>query len=111
MQKINDLKLYLAKIPDGDKVYSFLTNLTEKTPKGRHDFNDNVYVNAVSYETKSEFDGVFESHREYIDLDVLIQGEEKTYYSKKDEMTITKEYDGQEDYEFFKKRIFINNNY
>ena len=74
MQKINDLKLYLAKIPDGDKVYSFLANITEETQKGRHDFNDNVYVNVVSYETKVDFDGIFESHREYVDLHVLIQG-------------------------------------
>ena len=102
MKKIIDLKSYLAKIPDGEKVYSFLTSITEETPKGRHDFNDKVYVNVVSYETKDRFDGIFESHREYIDLHVLIQGEEKIYYGDRKDMTVTKEYDSQGDYELLK---------
>ena len=102
MQRINEIKSYLAKIPDGEKVYEFLTSITEETPKGRHDFNDRVYVNVVSYETKDGFDGIFESHREYIDLHVLIQGEEKIYYDKKEDMIVTKEYDSQGDYELLK---------
>ena len=111
MQRINEIKSYLAKIPDGEKVYEFLTSITEETPKGRYDFNDNVYVNVVSYETKDGFDGIFESHREYIDLHVLIQGEEKIYYGKKEDMTVTKEYDNQDDYELLKGDKYSSINY
>lgn len=111
MEKIIDLKLYLEKIPDGEKVYSFLTSITEETPKGRHDFNNKVYVNVVSYETKDGFDGIFESHREYIDLHVLIHGEEKIYYDKKEDMTVTKEYDEQGDYELLKSNKYYSLNY
>ena len=99
MQRIINLQDYLSKIPYGDKLYSFLTEITEETPRGRHDISDKVYVNVVSYETKDGFDGIFESHRDYIDLHVLIKGEEKIYYGKREGMTVTKEYDKAGDYE------------
>ena len=106
MKKIDDLKIYLAKIPDGDKAYSFLTEITEKTPKGRHDIGDNVYINLVSYETQKDFDGIFERHKGYIDLHVLIKGEEKIYYGKKKEMTVIKKYEKAGDYELLKSEKY-----
>ena len=104
MRKTDNLKEYLCKIKDGEKVYDFLLSIDENTPKGRHDFNENLYVNVVSYETKNadNFDGVFESHRDFIDLHVLISGEEKIFYGDKSDMAVTKEYDKAGDYELLK---------
>lgn len=102
MKKINDLKEYLNKIKDGEKVYEFLCSIDENTPKGRYDFNENLYCNVVSYETKESFDGIFESHRDFIDLHVLIAGEEKIYYGDKNTMVVAKEYDSKGDYELLK---------
>ena len=102
MKKITDLKAYLSKIPDGKEVYDFLLSIDGNTPKCRRNFNDKVYVNILSLETKENFDGIFESHREYIDLHVIIQGEEKIYYGDRKDMTVTKEYDSQGDYELLK---------
>ena len=104
MKTIENLKTYLSKIEDGEKVYEFLRSVNEKTTKGRHDFNLNLYVNVVSYGTKNgnSFDGVFESHREYIDVHVLISGEEKIFYGKKRDMSIMEKYDETDDYEMLK---------
>ena len=102
MKKIINIQEYLSKISDGDKVYSFLTGINEETPKGRHDIGDKVYVNVVSYETKKDFDGIFENHKEYIDLHVLINGEEKIYYGKRVDMVVTNKYDKSCDYELLK---------
>ena len=102
MKKITDLKSYLKSINDGDKVYRFITETDENTPKGRHDFNENLYVNVVALKTGESFDGVFESHRDYIDLHVLIDGEEKIYYGDKDGMAVIKVYDKDGDYELLK---------
>ena len=108
MQKIENLKEYLSKIQDGNKVYAFLLSIDAKTPTGRHDFNENLYVNVVAYETKNadNFDGVFESHRDYIDAHVLIDGEEKIFYGDRKEMSITKEYDKTGDYELLKGKDY-----
>ncbi len=47
-------------IKDGAKVCEFLWSIDEAISKGRYDFNENLYVNLVSYETKStnNFDGI-----------------------------------------------------
>ena len=111
MRKIENLKEYLSRIPDGEKVYDFLLSINENTPKGRHDFNENLYVNVVSYETKNGFDGIFESHRDYVDLHVLIKGVERIYYGKREDMTVAKKYDKAGDYELLKGDEYSSVNY
>lgn len=108
MKKITDLKEYFSKIKDGDKVYEFLCNTNENTQKGRHDFNENLYINVVSYETKESFEGVFESHKDYIDLHALVSGEEKIYYGDREKMIITKDYDKDGDYELLKGQDYFS---
>lgn len=99
MKKIIDLEKYLSTIVDGDKVFEFIKSIDYATPKGITHFNENLYVNVVESNTKEEFDGVFESHNEYIDVQVLIKGQEKMYYGDRRDMKIVKEYDSQKDYE------------
>ena len=102
MKKITDIKSFLENIKDGERVYEFICGINENTPKGRYDFNENIYVNVVSQETKESFDGIFESHRDFIDLHVLVAGEEKIYYGDKNAMVVAKEYDKTGDYELLK---------
>ena len=108
MIKIENLKIYFSTIPDGEKVCDFLLAIDENTPKGRHDFNENLYVNVVYYETKNAdcFDGIFESHKDFVDLHVLIDGEEKIFYGDKSDMVVTKEYDKSGDYELLKGKKY-----
>ena len=111
--KIVDIKKYLSKIKDGEKVYAFLIKADENTEKGRHDFNESLYVNVVSYETKNTelFDGIFESHKDFIDLHVIIKGEEKIFYGKKSDMTVSKDYDKAGDYELLKGEKYSSVDY
>lgn len=111
MRKITDLKSYLRNIKDGEKVYEFLCSINSDTDKGRHDFNEDLYVNVVTYKTKENFDGVFECHRDFIDLHVLIDGAETIYYGYRDKMCITKEYDEIGDYELLKGNDYLNVTY
>lgn len=104
MRKTENVQEYLSKIKDGEKVYAFLTGVNDQTPKGRRDFNENLYVNVVTYKTKKaeSFDGIFEVHRDYTDLQVILSGEERLFYGDKKGMTLTKEYDKAGDYELLK---------
>ncbi|MCQ2436869.1 MAG: YhcH/YjgK/YiaL family protein [Clostridia bacterium] len=40
---------------------------------------DNLFVNAANYATHDETDAMFEAHRKYIDVMVMIEGEELIY--------------------------------
>ena len=111
MRKITDLKEYLSNIPDGDKVYGFLTGITKDTPKGIRVFNDRLYVNVVSVETKKGFDGIFERHRRYTDLQVVISGEERIYYSDDEAVDIIEAYDEKREYELARAKTYDHVDY
>ena len=102
MKKFTDLREPLLQLVDGEKVYDFLKNINENTKLGRHDFNENLYVNVVASQTKEGFDSVFESHKDFIDLHVMISGEEMLFYGHKANMVVTKTYDASGDYELLK---------
>ncbi len=102
MKEIKDLKAYLSGVQDGDKAYEFLSGINESSRPGSYIINENVFINVMSYQTKTGFDGVFESHREYTDVHVMIKGGEKIFYGDKKDMSVVKEYDGAEDYELLR---------
>lgn len=69
-----------------------------KIDDGRHEINENMYVNVQTYQTKD--DALFEAHRDYIDIQYVIEGEEKigvTDYSTCSEAVA---YDKEKDIEF-----------
>ncbi|MFZ3406110.1 N-acetylneuraminate anomerase [Vibrio chagasii] len=61
----------------------FLTNKgLDSFGVGRHDINgDLMFVNVMSFDTAHEGEKLAEVHREYIDLQVLIHGEEKIKFA------------------------------
>ena len=65
-------------------------------PNGRYELGDGNYVNIFEYETK-ENDGVFEAHKEYIDIHYAIIGKEKVLWAD-DYTRETKAYQEDGDY-------------
>lgn len=43
---------------------------------GRHDIQEGIFVNIVAYETKTRSNCFYEAHRSYIDVHLMLQGEE-----------------------------------
>jgi YhcH/YjgK/YiaL family protein len=62
-----------------EKAFNYLkTNNLEKISIGRHELDGaDLFVNVDEYTTKNEEDTRFEAHREYIDIQYLVYGEEK----------------------------------
>ena len=79
------------------RVIEFLKNNDMKAlENGKHDLGNGNYVNVFEYDTK-ENDGVFEAHKEYIDIHFVIIGEEKILWSDK-YLEETKTYQADGDY-------------
>lgn len=68
----------------------------DQLEKGRHELDDEIYVNVMEYETKEE--GIFESHHKVIDIHYIIEGEEKIEVAPEDQLEITQTYLEDGDY-------------
>ncbi len=60
-----------------DKIIEFLFNLNENTPTGRYEIDENSYANIEEYNTKPIENCRFEAHKKYIDIQLLLKGEER----------------------------------
>jgi biofilm protein TabA len=52
----------------------------------------------LKYDTKNEMDCLWESHKKYLDVHVILEGEEIVNISDSSQMNVTKEYDDTGDY-------------
>lgn len=84
-----------------DKVLNFLFNLDENKPAGHYEIDDEAYANIDVYETK-EYDICFpEAHKRYIDIQMLLSGEERLDFANISELSIKDDYDEERDIMFF----------
>lgn len=98
---IKDKKCY-AQLPNAiQKAINFLNSVDlENLAIGRHDIDgDKMFANVMSFETSSATDKQAEVHKEYIDVQCLISGEEKIEFSLANENNpIATEYDSVNDF-------------
>ena len=74
IEKFNECPLLTEEVKN--LVVAFIKNNDmQNLPNGRYELNGENYVNVFEYETK-ENDGVFELHKQYIDVHYAITGEE-----------------------------------
>ncbi|KXF82224.1 N-acetylneuraminate anomerase [Enterovibrio coralii] len=69
-------------------------------PTGRHDIDgDNIYVNVMAFDTQPAKEKLAEVHKEYIDIQFLISGEERIGFALANENNpIAKDYDAESDF-------------
>lgn len=58
---------------------------------------DDIFALVSSYETKKPSEILFEAHRQYIDIQILLQGNENIYWLPLDNLTVTEEYSAEKD--------------
>ncbi|MBO5294000.1 MAG: YhcH/YjgK/YiaL family protein [Clostridia bacterium] len=103
---LENLEKYVGVHPRFAKAIPFLKELIATDPeKGRHDMPDGdvdgaVYANVNAYDTNvlSE-SSQMEVHRKYIDIQIILEGEETIYLPALETLHTTKAYDVGGDYE------------
>ena len=79
-----------------------LTQKHDLFQKGKFEIDgDNFFGIGIEYETKAEKECLWESHREYVDIHYILEGEEIVSISDIAEMTNTTAYDSTNDYQLF----------
>lgn len=80
------------------EAISYLSKLREvDLSLGRHEVNDNFYYNVQEYETKVNPSKHFESHCQYVDVQVLISGEENLQIVDINRLSLEAPYDEAKD--------------
>ena len=102
--EIKDLNQYKGISKNLDKAIEYILN--EEYKKGIPGKNiidgDNLYFNypdcAITKEVK---EGFLEGHKKYIDIHIVISGEENLGYTPHSEVTVKQEYDSEGDCELY----------
>ena len=76
-EKINNIAIYEALSKDIYEGLAFLGGVGPEIETGVHVINPRVRAIVSEYETKEQNELGYEAHREYIDIQYLISGEEK----------------------------------
>lgn len=106
--EIKDLNQYKGISANLDKAIDYILSGEYKngTPGKNVIDGDNLYFNYPDCpKTKELEDGFFESHKQYIDIHVVISGEENLGYVSRPEAVVTKEYDAEGDYDLLDGEI------
>lgn len=98
VDKLENINKY-GQIPDYAK--EFVKNLSKDIPLGRVELDGLDYANVETYTTKPHDKCLFEAHKKYADIQILLTGVERLDYSEK-EMTVIEPYDEKRDISFFK---------
>lgn len=100
--KIENKNLYASMNPLFPKAFDFLDEYL-KNPKGAGKYEiqgDDLFVSVSDSNTREE--GFYEVHDKYIDIQVLIAGEEKVYCDWRGDLEAETEYDSEKDVQFLK---------
>ena len=78
----------------------FVQNMTVDTPDGRYDFGADCFVNVMHCDTKAE-SAPMEAHEKFIDVQMVIAGEEKICVTEKAPLAVVTPYDEAKDVAFY----------
>lgn len=83
------------------EAVEFVLNLTPEIECGKYILSDNVYASVNEYSTKNHEDCFFEAHKKYIDIQLLLKGEERLDFTFADGYKVKEEYNADKDIVFF----------
>lgn len=85
------------------EIIEFIKSLNVNTPCGRYELSDKIYANVEDYSTRSELECPLESHRKFIDIQIVIYGNERIDFINIDGLKVLEGYDHIKDIMFYKK--------
>ena len=92
----------LINYPEYRQIFNFLIqNKNCVLENGKYEIDDNCFVVVSEYNT-IEPNGLFEGHLNYVDLQLIIDGEEYVHVQEKDKCKLEKAYDEIKDAAFYK---------
>lgn len=96
---LNHAEVYCVLSENLKKGFEWIKNHDLKNmPEGRYEIDKNNYANLQSYITKD--DAPYESHRDYIDIQYMVEGEENSGRTDYSNCSVVEQYNKEKDIEF-----------
>ena len=94
---------YFGMHPRLDEALRFLQegDLTQFIPGKNPIQGDEIYVNRTSYQTSEPDARIWEAHERYVDIHVVLAGEELFHVSASSNMSCTTQYDTEKEAAFY----------
>ena len=85
------------------EALDYIKNLDKCTlAPGIHEVNDEFYYNYLEYEAKESTNTIYEAHKNYVDIQYIVEGQEHVDVSFEEYMELDTPYDKEKDIMFFK---------
>lgn len=104
--KLDHIEAYKGLSEDLYLGLEYLTNATSDIENGVYELNPRVKAIVSEYETKKVNENGFEAHKEYIDIQYLLKGEERVACMPIEKLSETIPYSEEKDAAFYKVDIF-----
>lgn len=101
IDKLENSELYCSN-ESLRKSFEFLKTLNSDSEEKRYELDDNIFAVIESYPTKPLSEGRLEAHRKYIDIQMVLSGEETICWHNINGLSIETPYDVDKDILFFK---------
>lgn len=98
--KIEKLDAYKALNGDFERAVAFAATLFDKKP-GRYDCDERVFAFVQEGVTKSWKESRFEAHRKYLDIQMVLEGEEEVIWQALDQLVTDSPFDEDGDVGFY----------
>ncbi len=95
---IHNIHLYKGISPALDLGLDFISKANESLPNGVSEIGKGVKAIVSEYKTKLQNENGYEAHHRYIDIQFPLVGIEKVKCRPLEFLTVTKEYDSNNDY-------------
>lgn len=102
IDQLENVVLY-SDIPN--EIKDFILNLDANISCGRYNLSGENYANVEIYSTKNLNDAKFESHNNFIDIQILLRGKERIYITQRKGLSISQEYNELKDITFYSNSI------
>lgn len=111
LDSIENLQLYRGLSENISKAldYVLINNLNDLAVGKHQILNDDIFVVINEYETKSELECATETHKKYIDIQIMLKGEEKIGFTSLKNQEITDQYNEEKDYTFYSAQLDYQN--
>lgn len=101
--KLSNIELYKSSIPFYNEIIDFIkANPLSSLNPGKYPIvGESVFILVQEYKTQTEAEKKWESHKKFIDIQIVLKGEEYLGFSPTETLVIETEYDKEKDLIFY----------